>query len=76
MDRAAATRINILVAGGNFGWPLASYGVDYSGARITPFTEYRDTEQPFKYWTPSIAPSGLAVYHGSLFPADWDGDLL
>ncbi len=68
--------INIIEAGKNYGWPLASYGVDYSGARITPFTEYGGTQQPFKYWTPSIAPSGLAVYRGSLFPGDWDGDLL
>jgi len=68
--------INIIEAGNNYGWPLATYGVDYSGARISPFTEYGGTMQPFKYWTPSIAPSGLAVYRGALFPADWDGDLL
>lgn len=68
--------INIIEKGANYGWPLASYGIDYNGARITPFTEYEGTEQPFKYWTPSIAPSGLAVYDGDLFPEDWRGDLL
>ena len=68
--------INIIEAGLNYGWPLATYGTDYNGARITPFTEYEGTQQPFKYWTPSIGPSGLAVYRGDLFPADWDGDLL
>jgi aldose sugar dehydrogenase len=68
--------INIIEKGANYGWPLASYGVDYSGARITPYTEYSGTTQPFKYWTPSIGPSGLAVYRGAMFPADWDGDLL
>ena len=68
--------INIIEAGANYGWPLATYGIDYSGARVTPFTEYRGTKQPFKYWTPSIAPSGLAVYRGDVFPDDWDGDLL
>lgn len=68
--------INIIEAGANYGWPLASYGVDYSGARITPYTEYSGTKQPFKHWTPSIGPSGLAVYRGDLFPAGWDGDLL
>lgn len=67
--------INIIKPGANYGWPIASYGIDYNGARITPFTEYEGTEQPFKYWTPSIAPSGLAVYHGDVFPA-WNGDLL
>lgn len=68
--------INIIEKGANYGWPLASYGIDYSGARITPYTEYSGTRQPFKHWTPSIAPSGLAVYRGAMFPADWDGDLL
>lgn len=67
--------INIIEAGANYGWPIASYGIDYNGAKITPFTQYQDTKQPFKYWTPSIAPSGLAVYRGDLFP-EWDGDLL
>ncbi|MEM9262075.1 MAG: PQQ-dependent sugar dehydrogenase [Pseudomonadota bacterium] len=68
--------INIVKKGENYGWPLATYGIDYNGARITPFTEYDGTTQPVKYWTPSIAPSGLAVYRGDLFPEDWDGDLL
>jgi len=67
--------INQIVPGQNYGWPLATYGIDYNGARISPFTEFEDTKQPFKYWTPSIAPSGLAVYRGDLF-ADWQGDLL
>lgn len=67
--------INQIEPGANYGWPAASYGIDYNGARITPFTEYEGTKQPFKYWTPSIAPSGLAVYRGDLF-ADWNGDIL
>ena len=67
--------INIINAGNNYGWPLATYGIDYNGAKISPFTEYAGTTQPVKYWTPSIAPSGLAVYRGDMF-ADWDGDLL
>ncbi len=67
--------INIIEAGNNYGWPLATYGIDYNGARVTPFTEYEGTTQPVKYWTPSIAPSGLAVYRGDLFEG-WDGDLL
>lgn len=67
--------INIIEAGANYGWPVASYGIDYNGAKITPFTEYEGTKQPFKYWTPSIAPSGLDIYRGDVF-TDWDGDLL
>ncbi len=67
--------INIIEPGNNYGWPLASYGIDYNGAKITPFTEYEGTTQPVKYWTPSIGPSGLAVYRGDMFE-EWDGDLL
>ncbi len=67
--------LNIIEAGANYGWPFATFGVDYNGARITPFTEYEGTTQPVKYWTPSISPSGLAVYRGDLF-SGWDGDLL
>jgi glucose/arabinose dehydrogenase len=67
--------INIIERGANYGWPLATYGIDYNGAKISPFTEYAGTAQPVKYWTPSIAPSGLAVYRGDLFEG-WDGDLL
>lgn len=67
--------INIIEPGANYGWPIATYGLDYSGAQISPFTEYEGTRQPEKYWVPSIGPSGLAVYRGDLF-ADWKGDLL
>lgn len=67
--------INVIEPGVNYGWPLATYGIDYSGAQVSPYTEYEGTRQPVKYWTPSIGPSGLAVYRGSLFGA-WEGDLL
>lgn len=67
--------INIIEKGKNYGWPLATYGVDYSGAKITPYTEYEDTVQPLVHWTPSIAPSGMTLYRGNAFP-EWDGDLL
>ncbi|MFZ5616267.1 MAG: PQQ-dependent sugar dehydrogenase [Pseudomonadota bacterium] len=67
--------LNILEGGANYGWPIATYGLDYSGAQITPFTEYEGTRQPVKFWRPSIGPSGLAIYEGELF-AGWKGDLL
>jgi glucose/arabinose dehydrogenase len=67
--------INVLLAGNNYGWPVITHGIDYSGARISPFSEMPGLQQPMVYWVPSIAPSGLAVYRGSLFP-DWSGDLL
>lgn len=67
--------LNRIRRGANYGWPIASYGLDYSGAQITPFVERPGTDQPLKYWVPSIGPSGLAVYRADLFSA-WRGDLL
>ena len=67
--------INIIEPGKNYGWPIITYGRDYSGASITPFTEYEGMEQPLVNWTPSIAPSSLAVYNADLFPA-FKGDLM
>ncbi len=72
---AGGDEINIIRAGKNYGWPVITYGRDYSGARISPFTEYVGLEQPLVDWTPSIAPSGMAVYEGNLFP-QMRGDLL
>jgi len=67
--------INLIVAGGNYGWPIATHGIDYSGATISPFRQRPGMVDPELVWTPSIAPAGLAVYRGDAF-SDWDGDLL
>ncbi|WP_199555521.1 PQQ-dependent sugar dehydrogenase [Sandaracinobacteroides hominis] len=67
--------VNILKPGANYGWPVATFGMDYSGATISPYTEYKGMTQPIVHWVPSIAPSGLAVYRGAMFP-EWQGDLL
>ena len=67
--------LNHIVAGDNYGWPAITYGVDYSGAVISPYTEAEGMKQPLQYWVPSIGPSGLAIYRGEMFP-EWQGDLL
>ena len=67
--------LNVITPGGNYGWPIATGGLDYTGARVSPFEEYPGMLPPALEWTPSIAPSGLALYQGSLFP-EWQGDLL
>ena len=67
--------LNHIVAGDNYGWPAITYGVDYSGAVISPYTEADGMQQPLQYWVPSIGPSGLAIYRGKMFP-EWQGDLL
>jgi glucose/arabinose dehydrogenase len=61
-------------AGKNYGWPVITYGVDYSGAKIGEGTARPGMEQPVYYWDPVIAPSGAAFYTGSAFP-DWRGSL-
>ena len=67
--------INIIEPGHNYGWPVITHGIDYTGAMITPFVEREGMEQPLLHWTPSIAPSGMTRYRGVLFP-DWQGNLL
>lgn len=67
--------VNIIEKGGNYGWPVATHGIDYSGASISPFKTYKGMIDGVVVWVPSIAPSGLAVYRGTMFP-DWNGDLL
>ena len=66
--------VNIIESGKNYGWPLIGYGVNYGGAKIHEATSKPGMEQPIKYWVPSIAPSGMAFYNGTLFPA-WRGSL-
>ena len=67
--------VNIPQKGKNYGWPIISYGVDYSGAKIGEGTKKTGLEQPVYYWDPSIAPSGMAFYTGDKFPA-WRGSIL
>ena len=62
-------------AGKNYGWPVITYGVDYSGATIGEGTAKPGMEQPVYYWDPVIAPSGMAFYTGDAFP-DWKGSVL
>lgn len=67
--------LNRPLAGLNYGWPIISYGVHYSGQQIGVGAAAPGYEQPVYYWDPSIAPSGLAFYEGDLFP-QWRGDAL
>ncbi|WP_332699628.1 PQQ-dependent sugar dehydrogenase [Devosia sp.] len=67
--------VNMPRAGANYGWPIITYGVDYSGAPIGEGTAKDGLEQPLHYWDPSISPSGLDFYEADLI-GGWDGDLL
>lgn len=66
--------INVPEAGRNYGWPVITYGRDYSYAKIGEGTHKEGMEQPIYYWDPSIAPSGAAFYTGDRFP-EWRGNL-
>lgn len=67
--------VNIIKAGKNYGWPVISYGVNYSGTKFTDITEKEGMEQPLHYWDPSIAPSGMAFINSNKY-GDWNGNLL
>ena len=67
--------LNQPVAGGNYGWPLVSYGINYQGSDVNEGAAVMDgTEQPVYYWDPVIAPGGMDFYDGSYEP--WQDDLL
>ncbi len=59
--------INVILPGQNYGWPVATNGIDYNGARISPFTDYDGMRAPMIDWTPSIAPSSMTFHKGSLY---------
>jgi glucose/arabinose dehydrogenase len=66
--------LNPTLAGRNYGWPVVTYGTEYSGLRISERTEAPGMESPVHHWVPSIATSGLAFYTGSAIPA-WQGNV-
>lgn len=66
--------LNAPEAAKNYGWPVISYGINYNGDRIGEGQAAAGMEQPLHYWDPSIAPSGLMVYSGTLIP-EWKGDI-
>ena len=66
--------VNILIGGANYGWPVVTFGTEYSGEKISEGTEKEGMESPLLQWTPSIAPSGMAFYTGDDFPL-WNGNL-
>lgn len=67
--------INIVKKGANYGWMTVTYGVNYSGTKITDETTKPGIEPPIYYWVPSIAPCGMAFVTGDKYP-QWKGKLL
>lgn len=67
--------VNIIEAGENYGWPILSYGINYSGSEFAEATEREGYQSPIWYWVPSIAPSGMTFVTSDKYP-EWQGDLL
>jgi aldose sugar dehydrogenase len=67
--------LNLILRGRNYGWPVITYGLTYSGDRIGEGTEKEGMEQPIRYWSPAIAPSGLAVQVAGATTLIWIGAL-
>ncbi len=66
--------INLVKKAANYGWPVATFSIEYSGQTITDKTSLPGMEDPMVVWNPNPAPSGLAFYTGNVFP-NWKGDL-
>lgn len=75
MGPRGGDEINLVEPGTNYGWPVVSYGVNYSGADIPDHPTRPEFEEPEAHWTPVISPAGLVIYSGDLF-ADWQGDAI
>lgn len=67
--------LNLIIPGGNYGWPVISYGTEYSGDSVADgLTAMDGMEQPLYYWDPALAPSGITFYTSDLI-AEWKGNL-
>ena len=67
--------VNIIRAGKNYGWPVITYGIEYSGEKVGDAIQQKDgMEQPVYYWDPVISPSGIGFYKGNAIP-EWKNNL-
>ena len=73
MGPRGGDEINLVEAGTNYGWPVVSYGVHYSGEDIPDHPTRAEFEEPKAHWTPVISPAGMIIYSSDLF-SDWQGD--
>jgi glucose/arabinose dehydrogenase len=75
MGPQGGDELNLILPGRNYGWPLVSNGSDYGGGPIPDHAAGQSFEAPKVWWNPSVSPSSLLIYTGSLFP-QWKGDAL
>jgi len=74
---AGGDELNLIEPGGNYGWPVVSYGENYNGSQVGTgeAAHAPDFVEPRYYWDPVIAPGGMVFYDGAMFP-EWQGDLM
>ncbi len=68
MGPRGGDELNIIKKGGNYGWPVITYGREYWGPKIGEGTSKAGMEQPIAHWVPSISPSAMTFYTGNSFP--------
>lgn len=68
--------LNLVKPGGNYGWPLVTYGTNYDDTIISDKTSAPGLIDPVHYWVPSVAAASLVSYYGNVMPDDWRGDFL
>ncbi len=67
--------LNIIKAGKNYGWPVITYGIEYSGQKVgDALQQQAGMEQPVYYWDPTLSPSGMTFYKGKDIP-EWQNNL-
>ncbi|MFW2851731.1 PQQ-dependent sugar dehydrogenase [Sphingomonas sp. TX0543] len=75
MGPKGGDELNLLEANRNYGWPIVSNGINYSGAPIPAHPSRPEFAAPKLWWTPTISPGGMIAYSGALFP-QYKGSLL
>ncbi|MGN6354494.1 MAG: PQQ-dependent sugar dehydrogenase, partial [Parafilimonas sp.] len=67
--------INVIRAGKDYGWPVITYGIEYSGEKVGDGIQQKaGLEQPVYYWDPVVSPSGISFYKGNAIP-EWKNNL-
>jgi glucose/arabinose dehydrogenase len=68
--------LNVVTSGGNYGWPIATFGTNYDDTIISNLTSAPGMIDSVHHWVPSVATASLVAYSGNVMPEDWRGNFL